>query len=77
MADGLAATLTTGAWELPEDLRMLRETVARFMQKEVSPLEERQPHDAFALPPDDLARLQEKAKALGLWCPASPAEYGG
>ena len=72
-ADGLP----TGAWELPEELRMLRETVQRFMTREVRPVEERQPHDSYALPEDELARLQDKARALGLWCLASPAEYGG
>ena len=57
---------------LPEELRMLRETVRRFMRDEVRPLDEAQPHDAFALPAADLAALNQKAKALGLWCLASP-----
>ncbi|GMG82099.1 acyl-CoA dehydrogenase family protein [Paralimibaculum aggregatum] len=67
----------SGAWELPEEFVLLRETVRRFMADEVRPLEERQPHDAYALPEDALRQLQAKAKALGLWCLASPAEYGG
>ncbi|MEQ8654860.1 MAG: acyl-CoA dehydrogenase family protein [Kiloniellales bacterium] len=69
--------LPSGAWELPEELRMLRETVVRFMTDEVRPLDERQAHDAYALPADDLAAVQAKARALGLWCLASPAQYGG
>ena len=69
--------LPTGAWKLPEELRALRETVRRFMAEEVRPVEERQPHDTYRLPKDELYRLQQKARALGLWCPASPAEYGG
>lgn len=72
-----ADILPTGAWELPEELRTLRETVRRFMTQEVCPVEEHQPHDAYKLPADELACLQEKARTLGLWCPASPAEYGG
>lgn len=67
----------SGAWELPEELVMLRDTVRRFMVDEVRPLEERQPHDAFNLPSDDLAKLQDKARNLGLWCLSSPEEYGG
>jgi acyl-CoA dehydrogenase len=66
-----------GAWELPEDLRMLRDTVRRFMQDEIIPEENKLPHDAVALPPDVLKRLQAKAKGLGLWQFESPAEYGG
>lgn len=66
-----------GAWELPEELIMLRETVQRFMKEDVAPVEDRQTHDTYALPPDDLAKLQDKARALGLWCVASPVEYKG
>ncbi|MEQ9488002.1 MAG: acyl-CoA dehydrogenase family protein [Alphaproteobacteria bacterium] len=82
MPDGTAVAMGSdnipvGAWELPEELQLLRETVARFMRQDVRPLEEKQPHDAFKLPPEDLALLQDKAKNLGLWCLASPEEYGG
>ncbi len=66
-----------GAWQLPDELAMLRDTVARFMAQQVRPVEDRQPHDCFALPDEDLRALQEKAKALGLWCLSSPKEYGG
>ena len=67
----------TGAWELPEELQMLQETVSRFMREQVRPAEDRQPHDCYALPAEDLAKLQASAKNLGLWCPASPSQYGG
>lgn len=67
----------TGAWELPEELVMLRDTVRRFMTEEVRPIEERQPHDCYSLPPERLEELQTKAQALGLWCLSSPTEYGG
>jgi acyl-CoA dehydrogenase len=66
-----------GAWELPAELVMLRDTVRRFMEEEVRPIEAKQPHDAYELPPDDLQRLQVKAKELGLWCLSSPEQYGG
>lgn len=67
----------SGSWELPEDLRMIRETVRRFMQNEVKPVEETLEHDAYRLPPDKLQALRKKAKALGLWCYRTPEEYGG
>ncbi|MEO3388007.1 acyl-CoA dehydrogenase family protein [Mesorhizobium sp. CAU 1741] len=67
----------SGAWELPEHLVMLRETLRRFMRAEVEPVEARQPHDSYALPADELEALRVKARAAGLWCLASPEEFGG
>ncbi|GAB2982922.1 acyl-CoA dehydrogenase family protein [Amycolatopsis acidiphila] len=67
----------TGAWELPEEFRLLAETVRRFMATEVRPLEDKLEHDAAGLPPELLLPLQEKARELGLWALQTPAEYGG
>ncbi|MFM9999653.1 MAG: acyl-CoA dehydrogenase family protein [Burkholderiaceae bacterium] len=67
----------TGSWTLPDEYVMLRDSVRRFMEREVRPAEEALPHDATSLPPDVLARLQAQARAIGLWCPQSPAQYGG
>lgn len=75
MAESL--DLPLGSWQLPEELVMLRETIRRFMQVEVRPVEDRQPHDCYALPAEDLLHLQAKARALGLWCLASPQAHGG
>lgn len=66
-----------GSWELPEELRGLQETIGRFMRSEVKPIEDAVEHDAYSLPADHLARLQKKAKALGLWCFRTPEQYGG
>ena len=68
---------TTGAWTLPDEYRLLSGTVRRFMEREVKPAEDRVPHDAVRLLPDDEARLRGEARKLGLWCTQSPAEYGG
>ena len=66
-----------GAWELPEELRMLQETARRFMATEVKPVDDSLPHDAFSVPEELLSPLQAKARAAGLWCIRTPAEYGG
>jgi acyl-CoA dehydrogenase len=68
---------TLGAWELPEELRMLRESTRQFMTRDVRPVEDTLPHDAVKMPPEKLGPLQEKAKSLGLWCFKTPGEYGG
>src|SRR5215813_13723061 len=70
---------------LPEDARMIRETVARFVQNELMPHEalvlkresERGYTDEPALPPELEAELQAKAKAIGLWGIDVPEEFGG
>ena len=66
-----------GSWELPEELRMIQETINRFMRTEVKPVEDTVEHDAYKLPAEALAILQKKAKAQGLWCFRSPEQYGG
>ncbi|MDB5846821.1 MAG: Butyryl-CoA dehydrogenase [Rhodoferax sp.] len=68
---------STGAWELPEELRMLRDTIRRFMVEEVKPVEDKLPHDAYTLEPEPLKTLQKKARDIGLWCLETPAEHGG
>lgn len=71
------ADVPTGAWSLPQELEQLRDTIARFMEKEVKPLEDRLEHDAYQLPREQLTALQDKARGLGLWCFRTPIEYGG
>ena len=56
---------------------MLQETTRRFMEREVQPAEAGEPHDAYSLPDEKLKPLQATAKALGLWCVQTPAEFGG
>ncbi|WP_375482347.1 acyl-CoA dehydrogenase family protein [uncultured Mycobacterium sp.] len=68
---------STGAWELPEELVLLRETVRRFMAAYVRPIEDTLPHDSIGLPRDQLVELQAKARELGLWALQTPEEFGG
>ncbi|MBI4190095.1 MAG: acyl-CoA dehydrogenase family protein [Betaproteobacteria bacterium] len=66
-----------GAWELPEELRMVRETVRRFMENDVKPAEDQVPHDAYELPESLFRPLSDKARTLGLWGYRFPKQYGG
>jgi acyl-CoA dehydrogenase len=68
---------SAGSWELPEELRMMRDTLRRFMAEEVRPAEDRLPHDAYTLEPEPLKALQAKARSVGLWLFETPAEHGG
>src|SRR2546422_7298162 len=62
---------------LPDELRLLREQVRRFIRDEIIPLEQRIDPDAPGLPEEDWARLAAKTKAAGLWALGAPEEYGG
>ena len=68
---------SAGSWELPEDLRLIRDTAKRFMETEVKAAEDTVEHDAYELPEALLAPLQKKARDIGLWCVRSPEEFGG
>ena len=70
---------------LPEELRMLRDTVARFVREELIPLErdvikreaERGLTDAPLIDPDAEKELNSKARTIGLYGIDVPEEYGG
>ena len=63
-------------YELPEELRMLKETVRRFVDREIIPIE-RDAYDGHNLKPDVRAKLEDKAREIGLWMYDVPEEYGG
>lgn len=62
--------------ELPEELRMLKETLRRFVDREIIPVE-REAYDGHQLKPDYRERFEEGARKLGLWKFDIPEEYGG
>lgn len=64
-------------FNLPEELQMLKETVRRFVEKELIPLEREFRPEGEEMPERLLKPLQEKAKAIGLWLLDVPEEYGG
>jgi acyl-CoA dehydrogenase len=64
-------------FDLPDELRLLSDTVAEFVREEIRPVEARLPGDARDLPDAERAALQRKARAAGFWCLEAPVEYGG
>ncbi len=67
----------SGSWELPDELRMLRDTVRRFMAAEVRPAEAKLPHDAYTLEPDRLQRSAAQGARQRPVVFETPAEHGG
>ena len=72
------ATGATGGlnFDLPEEIRMLRDTVRKFVDRELIPIE-RETRDGHKLKPAVRAHLHAKAKELGLAGYDVPREYGG
>lgn len=66
-----------GGWELPEELVMLRDSVERFVQNEVVPVEAKLGQNDPKLPRADVEALQRKAREAGLWGLATPESHGG
>lgn len=69
--------LPDNSWKLAPEIEELRDKVATLVREEVLPAEAKVDYDAFALPPDVTRRIQDRAKAMGVWCVASPRQYGG
>ena len=61
-------------FEIPEDARMVRNKVRKFVQEECHPAEEICTADNFE---EILAGLRTKSREQGLWCPFVPVEHGG
>ncbi|HWF94305.1 MAG TPA: acyl-CoA dehydrogenase family protein [Xanthobacteraceae bacterium] len=63
-------------FELPEDIRLLRETVRKYVDRELIPIEMHS-MEGPELKPEIKTMLEAKARALGLWQLDTPAEFGG
>jgi acyl-CoA dehydrogenase len=61
---------------LPEEIRILKDTLRRFVDQELIPIE-MQSMDGPDLKPDVRKKLESKARELGLWLLEVPAELGG
>jgi acyl-CoA dehydrogenase len=64
-------------FELPEHLQSLRARVSDFMQQHVLPNENAIVEEDAVQQNTTLRRLQNDAKAAGLWTPHLPTEFGG
>ena len=63
-------------FELPEELRILKAGLRRFVDNELIPIE-RQTTDGEAVKPEYLERFEQRARDLGIWQLDVPEEYGG
>ena len=63
-------------FELPEELRILKAGLRRFVDHELIPIE-RQTTDGETIKPEYLERFEQRAKDLGIWQLDVPEEYGG
>ncbi len=63
-------------FELPEELRLLKENLRRFVDRELIPLEREVVND-IKLQKELPRRLRDKVEALGLWLFDVPEEFGG
>lgn len=66
---------------LSDEQRMVQQTIRKFVEKELIPLENdvlrNEREGKPSLPPEKLKELQLKAKEAGFWGINTPAEYGG
>ena len=62
---------------LSEEQHMIVDMVRRFVREEIVPLEDNLDPDADEVSPEELAKLVEKTKAMGLYGLDTPPEYGG
>ena len=63
-------------FDLPEDIRLLKDTVRRFVDSELIPIEMKSMQGA-ELKPEIRAALEAKTREMGFWLLDTPAEYGG
>ena len=65
-------------FQLPEELRLLKDQLRHFVDNEMIPHErETLTEDDSDLKPEWRARLEKDAKELGIWMMEVPEEYGG
>jgi len=63
--------------ELSDEQKIITQTVRRYIQEEISPLEVELDPDAFELPREQFDRLVAKVKEMGFYGLGIPPEFGG
>jgi acyl-CoA dehydrogenase len=64
-------------FQTPEKIRRIIETLRPFVEEELFPLEPRLFAEGFGALLDDLARLRDRVRGLGLFTPHIPEDWGG
>ncbi len=65
-------------FELPEELRLFKDTLRRFVNTELIPIERQTvTAEGEEIKPEFLERFRKRAKDLGIWMMEVPEEYGG
>ena len=66
-------------YKLPDETLMLQETVRRFVENELIPLESKFPErpNSYELPDDDFLKLTAKVHEMGLTARETPEDAGG
>ena len=65
-------------FELPEELRMFKDSLRRFVNNELIPVERQTlTSEGEEIKPEFLGKLQQRAKDLGIWMMEVPEEFGG
>ena len=63
-------------FELPEELRMFKDSLRRFVNSELIPVERQTvAAEGEEIKPEFLARFQQRAKDLGIWMMEVPEEF--
>jgi acyl-CoA dehydrogenase len=63
-------------FELPEELQMLKDSLRRYVDAEMIPIE-RETNDGVEMKPEYQKKFEEDAKKLGVWLLDVPEEFGG
>ena len=63
-------------FNIPDELQMLKDTVRKFVDKELIPIE-MHTIENMELKPDIREKLEKKTRDMGLWMFDVPEEYGG
>ncbi|MBN1382443.1 MAG: acyl-CoA dehydrogenase family protein [Deltaproteobacteria bacterium] len=62
---------------LSDELKMFQDTIRKFVKNEILPVEHKLDPDAIEFPKEEIERLREKTRAMGMYQPAAPVEFGG
>jgi acyl-CoA dehydrogenase len=65
-------------FQLPEELRMFKESLRKFVNNELIPIERQTiTAEGEEVKPEFLGKLQKRARDLGIWMMEVPEEHGG